>query len=315
MTKRPGAAAVTGAALLALLCPAAGSAVAQDTEAFERTVSDGHAAWTTTVGHDLSIDVTEPAQRGSGDRTSFPATGGSTDPETGAVDVELGGAVRLVRAAGPVQPLTLAGLRLRLDGAEGILRARTAVDGRARELALADVTAGGDGPVVRTGGVTWTGLRASLTDAGAKLLTRWSGEAFARGDALGLLDLTVGTDTPPSPGPTAPGKPPAETAPPSPSPDAGAPKATPGPAATVTVDELTAGSEQTVNGTGFDPGEVVLVAIDDDTRYQAVADETGRLSRTFPVYATATEGVHTVELATVTGERGAVADFDVRASD
>lgn len=306
MTKRPGAAAVTGAALLALLCPAAGSAVAQDTEAFERTVSDGHATWTTAVGHDLSIDATEPAVRGSADRTSFPATGGSTDLETGSVDVELGGAARLVPAAGPAQPLTLAGLRLRLDGDGGTLHTRTVVDGRVRELALADVTASGDGPVVRAGGVTWTGLRASLTDEGARLLTQWSGEGFAGGDGLGLLDVTVGTSTTPEPTDSGPSTP-------SPSRTAPEPPERPDPAAVVTSEELTPGGRQTVTGTGFEPGEVVLVAIDDDTRYQAVADGTGRISRTFPVYDSAVEGAHTVELSTVTGGRHAVATFGVRA--
>ncbi|MFE0676350.1 hypothetical protein [Streptomyces sp. NPDC058867] len=80
----------------------------------------------------------------------------------------------------------------------------------------------------------------------------------------------------------------------------------------MTAPELTPGTDQTVTGEGFEPGEVVLVAIDQDTRYQVTADEQGRVSRAFPVYATAVEGVHTVELSTVTGERGAVADFAVR---
>ncbi|QWA24932.1 hypothetical protein [Streptomyces osmaniensis] len=76
----------------------------------------------------------------------------------------------------------------------------------------------------------------------------------------------------------------------------------------------TAGGERTVIGTGFEPGEVVLVAIDRDTRYQAVADDTGHVSRTFPVYATAAEGAHTVELTTVTRGHTAVAEFGVRAN-
>ncbi|TXS48623.1 hypothetical protein EAO75_17075 [Streptomyces sp. uw30] len=314
MTKRPGAAAVTGGALLALLCPAAGSAVAQDTETFPRAVSDGYATWNTAdaepADHGLSVDVTEPAVRGSADRASFPATSGSTDLETGAVDVELGGAARFVPEAGPVQPLTLGGLRLRLtDGDDGTLHARTVVDGRARELTLADVTASGGGPALRAGGVTWTGLRASLTDEGAKLLSTWSGAPFARGDALGRLDVTVGTAsaTPAEPADSATPSP-STTAPQQPKqtvPDAS-------PSARVTVQELTAGGQQTVDGTGFEPGEIILVAIDGDTRYQAVADEQGRAARTFPVYDTAAEGAHTVELYTVTGGRSAVAEFAVR---
>ncbi|MDF3149110.1 hypothetical protein PBV88_50035, partial [Streptomyces sp. T21Q-yed] len=213
-------------------------------------------------------------------------------------DVELGGSALLTSSTGP-RPLPLGGLRLRLDGDAGTLHARTAVDGRARELTLADVKSGAE-PVVRTSGVTWTGLQASLTQDGAALLSEWSGAEFAAGDAYGVLDLTVGTggDTTEA----APEEKPA-TLP---------PQAT-APSATVTRTTLTPGVEQQVSGAGFEPGEVVLVAIDQDTRYQAVADEAGRISRTFPVYATATEGAHTVELATVTGERRAVADFGVRA--
>jgi hypothetical protein len=79
----------------------------------------------------------------------------------------------------------------------------------------------------------------------------------------------------------------------------------------VTRPALTAGGEQEVTGSGFTPGEVVLVSIDADTRYQVTADEAGRVSRTFPVYATAAEGVHTVELYAVSGERRADAGFAV----
>ncbi|MGN9757384.1 HtaA domain-containing protein [Streptomyces sp. SD31] len=319
MTKRPGAAAVTGGALLALLHPGAGSAAAQDTDAFPRTVSGGYASWTTAdsepADHGMAFDVTEPAVQGSTDLAWFPATGGGADPETGAADLKLAGAARLVPSAGSVQPLTLGGLRLRLDGDGGALHARTAVDGQAREVALADVAASGAGPVVRTSGVTWTGLRASLTDEGARLLSEWSGRAFTKGDGLGLLHVTVGTGgTAPEP----PTEPPAET--PLPSPSASAPeKQQPTerkqaePSATVIRAALTPGDEQEVTGAGFEPGEVVLVTIDGDTRYQAVADEEGRISRAFPVYATAVEGAHTVELHTVTGERAAVAQFEVQA--
>ncbi|MET9828051.1 HtaA domain-containing protein [Streptomyces sp. NPDC006385] len=323
MAKRPRtAAAVTGGALLALLCPAAGSAVAQDAEAFPRAVSGGDAHWTTTdaepTGHGMSIDVTEPAVRGSEHRTSFPATGGSADLETGAVDVDLGGAARFVPSADTLPPLTLGGLRLRLAGADdGVLYARTAVDGRARELPLADVTTSGAAPVVRAGGVTWTGLRASLTAEGATLLSAWSGDPFTRGDGLGRFDVTVRTGAPGSPEPTDPAPPdraPAPPPPPSQSTHAPALPKTPAPGAAVTVDALAAGGEQTVSGTGFEPGEVVLVAIDGDTRYQAVADEAGRVSRSFPVYDSAAEGAHTVELSTVDGARTAVTEFAVRAN-
>lgn len=314
MAKRPGAAALAGGALLALLCP--GVAAARDGDAFPLEVSGGFASWATAdaelTGQGVSLDVAEPAVRGSADRAWFPATGGGTDPATGDAEVELAGTARLAGPAATAQPLTLGGLRLELRGGEGALFARTAVGGEARELALADVAAD-DAPAVRTGGVTWTGLRASLTDDGAHLLSEWSGRPFAAGDGLGLLDVTVGTgsgDAPEPPGRTA--------GTPQPSPSAigpekqqAAPRHEGGPSAAVAHADLAAGGEQEVTGAGFEPGEVVLVAIDEDTRYQAVADEEGRVSRAFPVYGTATEGAHTVELYAVSGERGAVARFEV----
>ncbi|WP_159391139.1 hypothetical protein [Streptomyces viridochromogenes] len=330
MGKRPGAAAVTGGALLALLCPGAGSAVAQDAGPFPRPVSGGYASWTTAdaepADHDMTIAVGEPATGGSVDRAWFPATGGGADPESGAAEIELGGTARILPASDAMPPLTLGGLRLELDGGDdggsGALYARTTTDGHARELALAAMTADGAAPAVRAGGVTWAGLRASLTGEGARLLAEWSGEPFAEGDPLGRLDVTVGTGSAPSPGPGG-SAPPAGT--PSPSPDTTAPngpkqpsqpdRATPSsPAATVSAGDLAAGGEQTVRGAGFEPGEVVLVAIDADTRYQAVADEEGRVSRAFPVYATSVEGTHTVELRSVTGERVAATRFEVRPS-
>lgn len=59
----------------------------------------------------------------------------------------------------------------------------------------------------------------------------------------------------------------------------------------------------------------MLVAIDDDTRYQAVADDSGEVARDFPVYDTATEGAHTVRLYAVTGGREAAAEFTVLAEE
>ncbi|SDN26971.1 Htaa protein [Streptomyces sp. cf386] len=309
MAKRPGAAAVTGGALLVLLCP--GGAAAQDGDEIPRDMSGGYASWNIAPAElddqGISLDVAEPAVQASADRAWFPTTSGSTDPETGAADFELGGSALLTSPTG-TQPLPLSGLRLRLDGDAGALYARTVVDGRARQLALADVKSGA-APVVQTSGDTWTGLRASLTQDGAALLSEWSGAEFTAGDAYGVLDLTVGTggDTTeaapqetPLPTPGTPEEKPAATPQP----------ATTAPSATVT---LSPGAEQQVTGAGFEPGEVVLVAIDDDTRYQAVADEAGRISRTFPVYGTAAEGAHSVELSTVTGERRAVVGFGVRA--
>lgn len=303
MAKRPGAAAaVTGGALLALLCPGVATADTLPSE-----VTGGYAALR-FENEGVSLNVAEPAVRGSADRVWFPAAGGDVSPETGDADLELGGTAALTSAAG--KQLSLSGLTLRLDGGTGTLHTRTVVAGQARELDLADVTSGAE-PVVRTSGVTWTGLSASLTEDGAALLSEWSGAEFATGDAFGVLDVTVGvgtTEAEESPQPT-----PTPTATPTEQKQA-APEPTP-PTATVIHTDLAPGAEQQVTGEGFEPGEVVLVAIDEDTRYQAVADEQGRVSRAFPVYATATEGAHTVELYTVTGGRSAVAEFGVRASE
>ncbi|MGW5636962.1 HtaA domain-containing protein [Streptomyces sp. NPDC003832] len=298
MAMRPGAAAVAGGALLALL--GQGTATAQ-----EREVSGGYVGWTLDSGG-LTLG-------GSARPAWLPATGGTADPATGALTLELGGTAGLTPPAGTAPPLPLADLRLSLDGDSGALRARTAVDGEAHELALAEVKPGT--PVVRAGGATWTGLEATLTEEGAALLARWSGLEFDAGDGLGRFDVTVGTGTAAPPATTPPAEP--STGPSAPAADPTAPTPVPStpatdPSASVAATELTAGSRQTVTGEGFEPGEVVLVAIDQDTRYQVTADEQGRASRAFPVYTTATEGAHTVELHTVTGDRRAAADFTVR---
>jgi hypothetical protein len=326
MVKRPGAAALAGGALLALLCP--GPAAARDGHAFPREVSGGFVSWATAgaelAGRGVSFDVAEPAVRGSAERAWFPAAGGGADPATGDAEVELAGTARLTPSAGSARPLALGGLRLELEGGAGALYARTAVaGGAARELALADVAVGEAAPAVRTGGVTWTGLRASLTQEGALLLSEWSGQGFAAGDGLGLLDMTVGTGAGESPEmPTQPDGTPGPQSPPSASATTAEKPEEPeehqrqgAPSAALTHAGLAAGGEQAVTGAGFPPGEVVLVAIDEDTRYQAVADVEGRVSRAFPVYATATEGTHAVELYSVSGERRAVARFEVLTSD
>ncbi|MEU9169635.1 HtaA domain-containing protein [Streptomyces sp. NPDC048420] len=305
MTKRPGAAALAGGALLALLCP--GAAVAQGGETYPREITGGYASW--TPADDLTLHVTEPAVQGSGNRAWFPATGGGTDLESGDVQVEFGGAAQL---SGTSRLLTLGALRVELADGVGNLYARTATVGEAaRELALADVESGGTSPAVRPGGVTWTGLRASLTDEGARLLSEWSGHEFAQGTGLGLLDVTIGTGSTATDASETVVRP-QESPQPSPSTapaTAGEPQE---PSASLSRPTLTAGGEQTVTGAGFEPGEVVLVAVDADTRYQAVADPQGRVSQAFPVYPNATEGAHSVELYTVSGERGAVTRFEVR---
>ncbi|MFH0175791.1 HtaA domain-containing protein [Streptomyces cacaoi] len=311
MAKRPGAAALAAGALFALCCPTAAAAqVRAEGEALSREVSGGSASWATggtgLTGRGVSLDVTRPAVRASADRASFPALGGGADAETGAAELELGGAARFEGPA--AQPLVLAGLRLRLASDGGALYARTVVDGRARELALAEVAAAGADPVVRATSVTWSGLRASLTAEGAALLSSWSGAEFTAGDGLGVLEVTAGTGEPGETGETGSAAPEGAGSPQaSPSaeaePQAGGPEK---PTVAVARAALTAGAEQTVTGEGFTPGAVVLVAIDGDTRYQAVADARGGIARSFPVYANAFEGEHTVELTVVGGEQGAL---------
>ncbi|MFC9683994.1 HtaA domain-containing protein [Streptomyces sp. NPDC056948] len=325
MAKRPGAVALAvGTALCAVLSP--GAAAAQDGEALPRAVSGGYASWNTAVpgltGRGIALAPDRPAVQGAADRSWFPATGGGADPETGAADVELSGTARLERSADPGDPgdpLVLSGLRLELTGGGdgGVLHVRAVRDGRAREVTLAEIASGGAEPAVRAGGMTWTGLRASLTDEGAGLMSDWSGERFASGDALGVLDVTAGTGVGgstsgdvPSPSPSA-----NPAVPDAPTPESQREQVS-APMASVAHSFLTAGEEQRVIGEGFAPGAVVLVAIDGDTRYQAVADDEGRVDRDFPVYATAVEGEHTVELSAVTGQQGAaVAQFTVRTAN
>ncbi|MBO7937751.1 HtaA domain-containing protein [Streptomyces antibioticus] len=308
MVKRPGAVALVAGALFALSAP---TAVAGEEPS--EAVSGGRADWTPAAGG-VSFDVMAPAVPTASGGGSFPALGGTADPRTGAAEVTLGGVARLGDPGRA--PLVLAGLRLRLTGEEGALYARTVVDGRARELALAEVAEVAEvKPAVRATGVTWSGLRASLTEEGAALLSDWGGGGFTAGDAFGAFDVTVGTERGESPVPQASPSVEAEepspaSAAPDPAEDEGG-----GPAAVVARPALAAGAEQTVTGAGFAPGAVVLVAIDGDTRYQAVADAEGRFARAFPVYANAAEGEHTVVLTAVGGEQ-AVAEvaFSVTAA-
>ncbi|MGW0191277.1 HtaA domain-containing protein [Streptomyces sp. NPDC003362] len=311
--RRPAAAVLAGSALIALLSP--GAAVAQDGREPPREVTGGYASWTTgsdePAERGVELSAGEGAVQGGAHRTWFPASGGGADPETREADVAFDGTARLTRAANPAEPLLLDALRLRLTDAGGTLYVRTELGGERRDIELAGLGADGAAPAVRAAGVTWTGLRASLTDEGARLLSAWSGQEFAAGDALGVLDVTVGTGAEPSPeqGGAAGDQGPADAEQPT-----GVEKHAP--AATVARPVLTAGGEQEVTGEGFEPGAVVLVAVDGDTRYQAVADARGRVARTFPVYANATEGEHTVELSTVTGGRGgAEARFSVLQGD
>ncbi|MFF0592253.1 hypothetical protein [Streptomyces antibioticus] len=306
MVKRPGAVALVAGALFALSAP---TAVAGEEPS--AAVSGGRADWT-PAGGSVSFDVTAPAVPTASGGGSFPALGGTADPRTGAAEVTLGGVARLGDPAR--RPLVLAGLRLRLTGEEGVLYARTVVDGRARELALAEVAEAK--PAVRATGVTWSGLRASLTEEGAALLSDWSGGGFTAGDAFGAFDVTVGTEQGESPVPQAsPSTEAEEPSPASAAPDTAEAGEGSGPAAVVARPALAAGAEQIVTGAGFAPGAVVLVAIDGDTRYQAVADAEGRFARAFPVYANAAEGQHTVVLTAVGGEQ-AVAEvaFSVTAA-
>ncbi|MER6960148.1 hypothetical protein [Streptomyces sp. NPDC000618] len=284
MAKRTGAVALVAGALFALGAPASAAG---------RELPEGARAEWTLTAPGVSLGVTAPAVRTADGGASLPALDGDTDSGTGVTELELGGAARLDTAAR--QPLVLAGLRLRLTGVEGELYARTVVDGRARELALAEVA----------------GSRASLTEEGAALLSSWSGTEFTAGEGLGEFEVTLpeaAVESPQASPPPVDGAA-GQTAEPTAGPTTDAREAA---AAAVARSALAPGTEQTVSATGFAPGAVVLVAIDGDTRYQDVADAQGRLARSFPVYATAVEGAHIVELTQVGGEQQVVAvDFTV----
>lgn len=320
---RPGAAVTAAGVLLALLCQ--GAAAAQEGAA-SREVSGGYASWGPTfeasTGADATVAAGAPAVRGSGGRTWFPVDGGNAAPGAGDADVDLDGSIRLTGTGAGT--LTLSELRLRLDGGTGTLRVRAERAGASSDLTLADVGTGATAPTVRSGGATWSGLRVSLTAEGAELLAEWSGQPYAAGDELAPLDVTVGT------GASGTGEPQGGTAgesgddassPASDASDTSAGSAeaeaeaeqgtAAAPSVAVERASLAAGAGQRVTGEGFEPGEVVLVAIDDDTRYQAVADDSGKVARDFPVYGTATEGAHTVRLYSVTGGREAAAEFTV----
>lgn len=296
MAKRTAVVLLATGALLALGSPGALAGEAVEGRA-DWSVADSELA-----AQGVTFGVTKPAVDAG--ELSFPAVGGDVDAERASGEVRLGGAVRLDGAEGQ-QPLVLAGLTLRLTGEAGALQARTAVDGRAREVTFAEVAAEGTGPVVREGVVTWAGLRAELSVEGAELLSSWSGRGFAAGDGLGVLDVTVGTGVVEEPVE-------APAASPTPSPS-GAEAAVSAPAAVSLVHPtLAAGGQQRLTGEGFAPGTVLLVAIDGDTRYQAVADADGRFAQDFPVYAGAARGVHAVEVTAVTGEQAVLdAEFEV----
>ncbi|MEV6382440.1 HtaA domain-containing protein [Streptomyces sp. NPDC051773] len=334
---RPGAAVTAAGALLALLCQ--GTATAHDGGGTPREVSGGFASWGPSFGAStgsggVTVTAGAPAVRGSGGRTWFPVDAGSATPGAGDVDIALDGSIRLGGAG--TDTLTLDRLRLRLDGGTGTLRVRAERAGESGDLTLAEIGTGAAAPNVRSGGVTWSRLPVSLTAEGAALLTRWSGRPYAADDELAPLDVTVGTgaSAPTAPQDGPPGQsdgdssssPPGRTDTPNGAADAGTDvdtgvdagtdaglEAGETPSVTVERASLAAGDGQRVTGEGFTPGEVVLVAIDDDTRYQAVADASGRVARDFPVYDTATEGVHSVRLYSVSGGREAVAEFTVRA--
>ncbi|MFM9441971.1 HtaA domain-containing protein [Streptomyces acidiscabies] len=306
MAKRTAVVSLATGALLALGSP--GALAGQDLPG----VTEGRAAWSGTDGElaarGVAFGVTKPAVESAG--VSFPAVGGGLDVQRASGEVRLGGAVRLDGAESQ-QPLVLAGLTLRLSGRAGTLQARTAVNGRAREVTLAEVAASDAGPAVRESAVTWAGLRAELSEEGAALLSSWSGRGFVAGDGLGVLDVTVGTGVAeepvgaPAANPTpTPGSSGAEVS----------AEASPEAAAAVSLTRLTlpAGGQQRLTGEGFTPGAVLLVAIDGDTRYQAVADGDGRFVRDFPVYGNAARGAHAVEVTAVTGEQAVVgAEFEV----
>lgn len=329
MRKRP-VAALAGGVLVALLCQV--PAQAEDGARAPYEVSGGYASWSAVDGDggDVTVRAEQPAVGAAGGRGWLPVTGGSATPEAGDADVGLAGALRLSAPGAEGGDLVLDELRLRLDGGSGTLYARAELADRTRRIALADVEPGASAPVVRSAGATWTGLRAALTAEGAELFASWTGQVYDEGGELAPLDVTVGIPAEedggrPSAPPSAPEPEEERGAEPgqnpgavssgpvsSPPGDAGDMDGEDAPSASVAHPSVTPGGEQLVTGAGFAPGEVVLVAIDGDTRFDAVADDSGRVSRAFPVYATAVEGGHVVKLDAVSGGRSAAVEFVVR---
>ncbi|MCK8678363.1 HtaA domain-containing protein [Streptomyces lichenis] len=338
MNRKAGAAALAAGVLLALLGqPSAGAR--ENEPRTPREVSGGYASWalaggslTGRGGAEVTVHADRPATAGTGERVWFPVGDGSADPAAGDAAMELTGTLRLTAAGADGAELALSQLRLSLDGGRGVLSAYAARPGATERLPLAEVHPGGTAPLVRGAGATWSGLRLTLTGQGAALLSDWSGERYEKGGELAPLDVTVGlagqgTGDQGDGAGTPAGEP---SGPPSPSPEA-PPRGdtSSAPAQTRTADEpaapptavlahpaVAAGGEQLVTGAGFSPGEVVLVAIDDDTRYDVVADDEGRVSQAFPVYRTATPGAHAVELRPVSGTGAApAAGFTVTGAD
>ncbi|WP_194238531.1 HtaA domain-containing protein [Streptomyces spongiae] len=293
-------------------------AEAEDRARAPREVSGGYASWAAVA--DMPVRAGKPAVGGTGGRSWLPVAGGSADPAAGDAAVGLAGALELSTAGTEPEALTLDALRLRLDDGTGTLHARAELDGRSRQLTLAEVRSATSSPVVRSAGATWTGLRVSLTAEGAELFSSWTGEPYEEGGQLAPLDVTVGLRsdtgeaTPASP--SAPAPEPQQEWELKPDPEPGLESGSRSEQAALSMKlahpTVAAGGEQLVTGAGFEPGAVVLVAIDDDTRYDVVADGSGHVSQAFPVYATAAEGAHKVELRAVSGGGTAAADFAVR---
>ncbi|MEU6485454.1 HtaA domain-containing protein [Streptomyces sp. NPDC046887] len=319
MNRKAGAAALAAGVLLALLGqPSAGAR--ENEPRTPREVSGGYASWapaggslTGRGGAEVTVHADRPATAGTGERVWFPVGGGSADPAAGDATMELTGTLRLTTARAGGTELALSELRLSLDGGRGTLSAYAAQPGATERLPLAEVHPGDTAPLVRDAGATWSGLRLTLTEQGAALLSGWSGERYEKGGELAPLDVTVGLagqgdgagvpaegpGSPPSPEAPAPGSTPSAPTETPTETRTGEPAAPP--TAALAHPAVAAGGEQLISGAGFTPGEVVLVAIDDDTRYDVVADGEGRVSQAFPVYRTAAPGAHTVELRPVSG--------------
>lgn len=228
--------------------------------------------------------VTDGGAAANADGTfRFPVEVGTAAADGSALDADFGGSVRFTGHGGELD-LLVTGIEVRADGDVGTLVADVTShtigaagsteypDVELAELDLRTVTPGSVGLTV-----TWPGIAAALTDAGAPAF----GGFYQPGDALDPLTVVLElTETTVPTTPTDPGGSPASTD-----------KAS-----------YVVGEAITVTGTGFAPGEQVEVWLHSDPQWvgTALAAADGSVTHTFTLPADLEPGQHHVELVGVT---------------
>jgi hypothetical protein len=271
------------------------------------TVTGGHLDW--GVKGSFRSYVTSPTASGSittasgatanGDGTfRFPATSGTAAADGSTIDADFAGSVRFTGHGGELD-LLVTGLEVRVDGDTGTLVADVTshaigaagstehADVELAELDLRTVTPGSIGLTV-----TWPGIAAALTDAGAPAF----GGFYQPGEALD--PLTVVLELSQTTVPTAPTDP------------GGSP-------ASVDKASYVPGEAITATGTGFTPGEQVEVWLHSDPQWvgTALAAADGTVTHTFTLPLDLEPGRHHVELIGVTsGVVLATSEFTVVAA-